>query len=342
MRRRDFLRLMALAPAAGAAEPARPRKVGVLGVAHAHAAGKVAALRALPTLFEIVGVAEPETPRQEAARRAAAYQGLAWRTEAELLDDPMVRGVAVETTLAASTGTALRAIQAGKHVHLDKPGGADHAAFAALRQEAERRGLALQMGYMLRYNPGLILVREALAAGWIGEVTRLEAGMGKLADAALRRALLAHPGHGMLELGCHLVDLTVTLLGAPLAIVATAEATQPDGLPDRQQAVLRYARATATLRCDHADPAARRWLTIEGTRGALRVPNLEGNVVNLELAQAAGPHPAGLTTVRRPTEGRYDAEFRDWARLLDGVRPRWDAAHDIAVHAAARRAAGLA
>ena len=233
-------------------------------------------------------------------------------------------------------------MQAGKTVHLDKPGGVDPAAFAAMRREAERRGLALQMGYMLRYNPGLRLVQEALAAGWIGEVTRLDAGMGKLADPALRRTLLAHPGHGMLELGCHLVDLTVTLLGQPLEVAATAERTGADGLPDRQRARLRYPKAMATLSCDHADPRGRRWLTIEGTQGAIRVPSLEGNEVTFALAEARGPYPAGLTTVRRPAEGRYDAEFRDWAGLIDGARPRWDAAHDIAVHAAARGAAGLA
>jgi len=116
--------------------------------------------------------------------------------------------------------------------------------------------------------------------------------MGKRADASLRRALRAHPGHGMMELGCHLVDLTVTLLGVPSAVRAEAERSESDGLPDRQRAALRYAWGEASLSCDHADITARRWLTIAGTRGTIRVPSLEGNVVHMELAAAAGTVPA--------------------------------------------------
>ena len=343
MRRRRFAQLLALAPWARAADGARnPRhRVVMLGVAHAHAAGKLAALRALPDRFEVVGVAEADPALRATAQRSRTYDGLAWRTEAEWLADTTIAAVAVETTLADSTPTALRALRAGKHVHLDKPGGVDHEAFAAMRREAEQRRRQVQMGYMLRHNPGLRLVREAVTAGWLGKITGYDAGMGKRADAGLRRALLAHPGHGMMELGCHLVDLTVTLLGVPNAVRAQAERTGSDDLPDRQGAALRYVWGEATLSCDHADATARRWVTITGTNGTLRVPSLEGNVVHLELAAAAGPYPRGATVLRPAGEGRYAGEFRELADLLEGAPARWDSAHDIAVHAVARRAAGL-
>ena len=344
MRRRRFAQLLALAPWARAAEVAGPKRhrVALLGVTHAHAAGKLAALRALPDRFEVVGAAEAEPARREAAQRSPAFSGLDWRTEEAFLADPAVTAVAVETTWQEATATALRAVRAGKHVHLDKPGGIDHAAFAAMRREAEERKRHVQMGYMLRQNPGLRLVREAVAAGCLGEITAFEAGMGKLADASLRRLLREHPGHGMMELGCHLVDLTVTLLGVPGAVRAQAERTGTDDLPDRQRALLRYPWGEATLGCDHADATARRWLTITGTNGGLRVPSLEGNVVHLQLDQAAGPYPRGETVLRPAGEGRYAGEFRELAALIEGAPARWDAAHDIAVHAVAGQAAGLA
>lgn len=344
MRRRRFAQLLALAPWARAADDARgPRhRVAMLGVAHAHAAGKLAALRALPDRFEVAGVAEADPVLRAAAQRSRSYDGLVWRTEAEWLADPTIAAVAVETTWEEATPMALRALRAGKHVHLDKPGGVDPEAFAAMRREAEQRRRHVQMGYMLRHNPGLRLVREAVAAGWLGKITGYDAGIGKQADAGLRRRLLAHPGHGMMELGCHLADLTVTLLGVPSAVRAEAERTGSDDLPDRQRASLRYPWGEATLSCDHADATARRWLTIAGTNGAIRVPSLEGNVVHLELAAAAGPYPRGATVLRPTGEGRYAGEFRELASLIEGASPRWDAAHDIATHAVARRAAGLA
>ncbi|MEN9814818.1 MAG: putative oxidoreductase YhhX, partial [Verrucomicrobiota bacterium] len=232
MDRRHFARLLALAPWARAADapPRHRHRVAMLGVAHAHAAGKLAALRALPERFEVVGVAEADPARRAAAQRSRNYDGLAWRTEAEWLADPTIVAVAVETTLADATPVALRALRAGKHVHLDKPGGIDHEAFAAMRREAEQRRRQLQMGYMLRHNPGLRLVREAVAAGWLGNLTGYDAGMGKKADAGLRRMLLAHPGHGMMELGCHLADLTVTVRRVPSAVRAEAERTGSDDL----------------------------------------------------------------------------------------------------------------
>jgi predicted dehydrogenase len=346
MRRRRFAQLLALAPwtpaAVAAGAGAGRHRVAMLGVAPAHAAGKLAALRALPDRCAVAGVAEADPGRREAAQRSPTYAGLEWRAEEAWLADPTIAAVVVETTWEDATATARRAVRAGKHVHLDKPGGLDHAAFAAMRREAEERKRQVQMGYMLRHNPGLRLVREAVAAGWLGEITGYDAGMGKRADASLRRALRAHPGHGMMELGCHLVDLTVTLLGVPVAVRAQAERTGIDDLPDRQRAALRYAWGEATLSCDHADATARRWLTIAGTRGAIRVPSLEGSVVHLELTAAAGPYPRGATVLRPAGEGRYAGEFRELAGLIGGAATRWDATHDIAVHAAARRAAGLA
>ena len=64
--------------------------------------------------------------------------------------------------------------------------------------------------------------------------------MGKLADARLQAELAGIPGYGMFELGCHMVDAVVSLLGAPSAVHAFGKPTglAPAGLPDGQLAVL--------------------------------------------------------------------------------------------------------
>ena len=92
----------------------------------------------------------------------------------------------METRIEESCATALRCIKAGKHVHLDKPGALKHAEFKAMRLEAEKRGLTVQMGYMLRYNPAFELLFQAVREGWLGEITEIEAAMGKLGDAKQR------------------------------------------------------------------------------------------------------------------------------------------------------------
>lgn len=332
---------------AQAQEP-RPRlKIGQIGTGHSHAAGKLAAVRALPEHFEVVGVAEPDAERRRAAQQERAYAGVPWVDEADLLVRPDVAAVLVETDLPELVATAQRVVAAGKHLHLDKPGtqgAADHAAFVALRREAERRGLIVQMGYMLRHQPIFDLLFQAVRDGWLGDIIGLDASIGKQADAAGRAMIGSYLGGGLFELGCHLIDATLTVLGPPRSVHAFSTPTRDDGVADNQLAVLEYSRATAVLRCHHADPfgGPRRFLNVTGTRGTFHLAPLESGRAELSLQQPAGEWTAGTHQVHRPApHGRYGGEFLALAAAIRQRQPLpWDAAHDIAVHETVLRASG--
>jgi predicted dehydrogenase len=344
MLRRRFIQTAALASAAKLFSAPKPEKLalGQIGTTHAHAGDKYATVVGLNDLFEQAGVAEGDAVRREALTKSKAFAAARWRTEAELLGDPAIQGVVIETSLEAATPTALRALQAGKHVHLDKPGGTDHGTFQKMRREAEKRGRTLQMGYMLRYNPGIILLQEAVRSGWLGEIRQVDATMNKFADPNLRRQLLEIPGHGMLELGCHLVDTVVDLLGEPSKLEAQAVRTGTDALPCRQTAWLSYAQTKATITCDHNDPKARRFLRVEGSRGWMQVEPLEGRRVTYHFTDPPSDYQPGEQTRQLASNGsRYAVELQDFARQIRGGQTRWNAAHDICVHAVARLAAGL-
>jgi predicted dehydrogenase len=329
---------------AGAAAPlfaAAPRfKAGQIGTKHAHASGKMQAVRSLPELYEVVGVSGAESAS------GAAYQGVPRMGEEELLAHPGLSVVLVETAVEASCAAALRALRAGKHVHLDKPGALDHTEFAAMRREAEARGLTVQMGYMLRYNPAFQLLFEAHREGWLGEILEIDAMMGKLADAQTRRTIGALPGGGMFELACHVIDAALTLLGKPAGVHSFSTPTPAgDGVKDNQLAVLVYPRSTVTIRCNHADPfgGPRRRFQVAGTRGAMEILPLESGRATLSLDRDCGPWKKGVQTVTLPVrKGRYDEEFIDLARVLRGEKKlHWNATHDIAVHETVLKAAGV-
>lgn len=329
---------------AGAASPLlakTPRlRVGQIGTGHAHASGKMEAVRGLPELYEMVGVS--------GADRAlgAAYDGVPRMSEPELLAQTGLKAVLVETAVGESCAAALRALRAGKHVHLDKPGALEAREFALMRLEAEERGLTVQMGYMLRYNPAFQLLFQAHREGWLGEILEIDAMMGKLADPPTRRTIGALPGGGMFELACHVIDAAVTLLGKPSEVHAFSTPTQPaDAVKDNQLAVLVYPRATVTIRCNHADPfgGPRRRFQVAGTRGAMEILPLESGKATLSLSSDQGPWKKGSQPVSLPVrKGRYDEEFIDLARVLSGEKQlHWTAAHDIAVHETVLRAAGV-
>lgn len=345
MTRRHFITTAAALTAVSAqAAPVR-LKIGQIATTHAHAGGKMGAMRGLTDLWDVVGYVEPEEALRAQLAESPIYRGLPLLTEEQLLATPDLKAVAVETRVEDSCATALRCIRAGKHVHLDKPGALEHTEFKSMRLEAEQKGLTVQMGYMLRYNPAFELLFKAVKEGWLGEITEIDAAIGKLADPSTRGQIRQLPGGGMFELACHVLDVVVTLLGKPASVHAFSTPTKADGVKDNQMAVLEYAKATAVVRCNHADPfgGPRRRFNVTGTEGTLEILPLESGKVNLSLKQARGSYKKGTQSFQLEVpKGRYDLEFVDLAKIVRGEKKlAWDAAHDIALHETLLRAAGV-
>jgi predicted dehydrogenase len=348
MHRRKFLTTSALAIAGTATVSSQPAATRILaaqiGTGHSHAAGKMQAMRDLPDLYQITGICEPDDALWQRAVKNKAYADLTRAPLDQLLSSD-AKLVAVETLLEDAPAMAMRCLEAGKHVHLDKPGALSHTDFRKLRLFAQEKGLHLQMGYMLRYNPAFQLLFQAHREGWLGEISSIDASMGKLAEAGLREELASLPGGGMFELACHLTDAVVTLLGKPQEVHAFSTPTRDDGAKDNQLAVLSYPKATATIRCNHADPfgSPHRVFYVIGTKGSMAISPLESGNVILSLTEDHPPYRKGRNTLKLEVpKGRYDAEFIDMAKAIRGEKPlAWDAAHDIVVHETVLRSSGM-
>ncbi len=296
-------------------------------------------MRGLPDLYEVVALADVEPSTGE------VYAGLPRLPVEALLELPGLQMVAVETDLTIACATAQKALQAGKHVHLDKPGAVSHEEFKAMRLEAEKRGLIVQMGYMLRHNPAFEFVLKAASQGWLGEITEIDAMMGKLADTGTRKKIGDLPGGGMFELGCHMVDAVVTLLGRPREVHAFSTPSQPDGVKDNQLAVLEYPKATVTLRCNHADPfgGPRRRFMVTGTKGSIEMMPMESGELVARFDTSRGEWKRGEQPIKLSVpKDRYMGEFTTLAKCIRGeMKFPWDAKHDIAVHETVLKGAGM-
>lgn len=311
-------------------------RIGQIGTRHAHAEGKMATMRKLSDLFEVVGIVEPNTELRERAHKRDTYAGLRWMSEAELLETPDLEIVAIENDMTELASTGLRCLRAGIHIHLDKPPGESMAMYRELHRVATERELVVQLGYMFRYNPAFQFVFQAAREGWLGEITEVHGQIGKHASPELRRELARFTGGGMYELGCHLVDAVVAILGAPEQIHSFNNRTGGDGAADNQATMLKYPAAIATLRCNHVDRLGfqRREFTVVGTNGFARINPLEPPALELSLGSPAGGYAKGTHQIdlEKPA-GRYDEDFRRLALAVRGERPLgFDAAHDLAVH----------
>jgi predicted dehydrogenase len=356
MHRRDFIATLGQAGLASAAatgtagilraSPGRPRlRIGQIGTGHAHAEGKLAAIRDSSD-FELVGVVEPDERLRLAAAARPAYRGVTWMSEAQLLESPGLQAVAVETEVKDLLGAATRAVAAGLHVHLDKPAGESLPEFQSLLAAATRRGRTVQLGYMFRYNPGFTFCFRAVRDGWLGKVFSIEAVIGKASSAAERRKLLPYRGGTMFELGCHLIDAVVTLLGPPSKVTAHARHSGnfPDTLADNQLAVLEYPDVLVTVRSSLVEVAGnvRRQFVVCGDAGTVDLRPLEPPALRLALAEPRGEFRRGYQDVPVGSLPRYAADFADLARVIRGEQAfAWTPAHDLAVQETILRASGL-
>jgi predicted dehydrogenase len=335
---------LAAATLRGQHPPAKPIKIGQIGVGHAHAT-KLSVYRDNPD-YEVVGIVEPDERLRRAAASQPAYHGLRWLSEEELLATPGLAAVLVETRVRDLLPTAERCLAAGKHIHLDKPAGESLAHYRRLLTMSEEKKLLVQMGYMFRYNPAVVLLRKLLAGGALGEVFEVHAVISKVVPPAARRELAEYPGGMMFELGCHVIDLVVGVLGRPERVHPFPRRVLPaDGLVDNMLAVLEYPRATATVRSTalEVDGSARRQLTVCGTRGTLHIQPLDNPQAELVLERAFGEYAAGRHELKFPRFVRYVADAADMVRVIRGEQAHgFPPAHDLAVQETVLLASGLA
>ncbi len=104
-------------------------------------------------LFEIAGYAFPENEREKFPSSLKHFDGYPEMTVDQILANPEIDAVTVETEEIYLTKYALMAAQAGKHIHMEKPGGRELADFQQLIQTVKEKSLTFSIGYMYRFNP---------------------------------------------------------------------------------------------------------------------------------------------------------------------------------------------
>lgn len=335
-----------IAGAAGADDdaPRRRVKIGQIGVGHAHAS-KLAVYRRSPD-YEVLGIVEPDAELRARAQSQDPYRDLPWMTQAQLLDAPGLEAVLVETRVGDLLNVAEACVAAGKHIHLDKPAGESLPQFRRLLDDAARQKLLVQMGYMYRYNPGVVLLREFLRRGWLGEPFEVHTVMSKVVDPANRQSLAQFPGGIMFELGCHIIDLTVGVLGPPdrVSTFARHSGEADDDLLDNMLAVFDYPRALATVKSTalEVEGGARRHLVVCGTEGTFHIQPLDNPAVRLALSSDRDGYRRGYQEIALPKYTRYVDDAADMARIIRGEKESdFSYEHDLAVQTALLQACGL-
>lgn len=320
----------------------KPIRCGLLGIDHAHALDALEVLQELPE-YDVVGVCEPDSEIRQ--RYSERLTDVRWLSMDELLGDDTVKMIAVESGVPRLLELGQEAIDAGKHIHLDKPAGTDLEAFKGLLDSAELHDLVVQMGYMFRYNPGFDLIRMAVKNNWLGNIYSINASMCTSLGPDKRAVINHHPGGLMLELGCHLIDIIVLLMGPPKEVRSFLrhDGPVPDTLADNTLAVFEYDQTLVTVESAAMEPSAfgARRFKICGTEGSIILSPLEPPIARVSLKQARGEFPKGVTNVELPDLPRHALDFRELARCIRGKSEfPYSKEHDYLVQQTILRACG--
>jgi len=116
-----------------------------------------------------------DVDRARAEKLASGFAGIDAGDDLQrLLDDPFVEAVAVATPPATHLEVAMAAIEAGKHVLIEKPLASSYSEGHALVTAAKERGVVLMCDHTYCYTPAVQRIRELVRTGVLGELQFLD------------------------------------------------------------------------------------------------------------------------------------------------------------------------
>lgn len=125
--------------------------------------------------------------------------------------------VIVATTNNALVETCLAAVQAGKHVLVEKPAARNVAELDLLIEAAHKNDVKVRVGFNHRYHPALLKAKELVNAGELGELMFVRGRYGHGGRKGYDREWRANPalsgGGELIDQGVHLIDLSRWFLG---------------------------------------------------------------------------------------------------------------------------------
>ena len=260
------------------------------------------------------------------------------RTLDELLAIESIRLVVIGTPTPTHEALAIRCLEAGRDVVLDKPFAVGSAEARRIIAAAERTGRLLSVFQNRRWDGDFLTVQRLIREGAVGRPVLFESHFDRYRPVPKPGAWREQPDAGggiFLDLGVHLIDQAVTLFGLPDAVGADIR-TERDGFvtDDAFDVVFHYPRMRAVLRSTMlaCDKVAR--FVVHGTTGTYAKFNLDpqeerlGGGVPWNPEMGVDPEerwgmltrPAGDDFVRGPVATEAGDYRRYYENVLDAMR----------------------
>ncbi len=208
---------------------------------------------------ELAWIVDRDPERLQRAR--SAYPGARTTADYAAVLASDVEAVVIATPIRTHYALAKAALQAGKHVLVEKPLTASAAEAEELAWLADRRGLALMVGHTFEYNAAIRTLRDLVMSGELGDIYYVDA-------ARLNLGLFQPDINVLWDLAPHDISILLYVLGlTPVAVSARGSASVRPGIHDVAYVEVRFPNnILAHLHLSWLDPCKVRRVTIVGSR----------------------------------------------------------------------------
>lgn len=303
-------------------------------------------------VFEVVGYAMPENEPERIPHKTKIFENHRKMTVEEILEDSSIEAVAIETEEIYLTKYAILAAKAGKHIHMEKPGGMSLSEFEELIKIMKQTGKVFHTGYMYRYNPYVIELKEKIKNGEFGDIISIEAQMNCTHPKETRQWLENFKGGMMFYLGCHLVDLIMSIQGAPERIIPLNKCSGVEGVTaqDFGMAVFEYKNGISFAKTTAVEHGGfeRRQLVVNGTKATVELkplewylPDFSGIQTYKTFRNSESWPTAGEKEISVPFD-RYDNMMKSFAEYVCGVKENpFTLQYELELYKAVLKACGV-
>lgn len=200
-------------------------KIGIIGSGGIAQSCHMPGYASIPDLCEMVAVCDVDP---EVAKAAGDKFGVTrtYYDYKQLLEDPEIDAVSITTPNKYHKEPTIDALRAGKHVLCEKPLAMNADEAREMCRAAKDTGKILQVALQQRFSGPMLYMKQFIDAGHMGDIYYARAW-------ALRRRGV--PGWGvfidkekqgggpLIDIGVHILDMTLHLMGYPKPISATGK-----------------------------------------------------------------------------------------------------------------------
>jgi len=212
----------------------KPVRASVIGIGLSATVFHIPFILAHPQYFTLHSILERSATAEKSVARDK-YPGIkVVTTLQEVVGDPEVEVVVLSTPNSTHFEYAKAALEAGKHVIIEKPLTTTTLEGSQLIQLAKSKNLLICVYQNRRWDSDFLTLQSVLAEGAVGEVVEFETRYDRFRPALVGGTWKEKAGTGqgaLFDLGSHLIDQVLTLFGPPARITGFAANSRQLGDP---------------------------------------------------------------------------------------------------------------